>query len=121
MFADQNGDQTERNRCVAGGKKPNESGLPTPTVTPPLGLGAGRSQVQILSPRFLPFREHKRTRAKTPENAEPRGTLFAPVRGCSWGLGPQRDRRMAVAVRFAVPLEARADPSVIAGLARTER
>jgi hypothetical protein len=37
---------------------------------------------------------------KTAETAEPRGTLFAPVRGCSWGLGPQPDRRIGAAVPF---------------------
>jgi hypothetical protein len=37
--------------------------------------------------------EDERTEAKIPETAEPRGTLFAGARGCSWDRdrkGPQR-------------------------------
>ena len=80
-------------------------------------LAGGRAVAGSNPVAPIPYRSAKASEhgATTPENAEPRGTLFARVRGCSWGLGPQTDRRMAVAVRFAVPLEARADPSVIAG------
>lgn len=44
--------------------------------------------------------EHQRIRAKTPENAEARGAVFAAFRGCSEDSGTQRDRRERLAVRL---------------------
>src|ERR1017187_3563528 len=48
---EQNGEQTEQNRQTLGSTKPNESGPYQPSDTTSCWLGAGRSQVQILSPR----------------------------------------------------------------------
>jgi hypothetical protein len=102
MSGEQNGEQNERNRGAPRSRKPNEFGPPRPSDTPFFKLGAGRSQVQILSPRFLTEPRTQANTGETPETAEPRRTLFAPVRGCSWGLGPQTDRRIGAAVPFAV-------------------
>jgi hypothetical protein len=49
---DQNGDQTERYGAALRNEKPCRHALWILTGTRTLRLGAGRSQVQILSPRF---------------------------------------------------------------------
>jgi hypothetical protein len=48
---EQNGEQNEENQDALGRRKPNESGPLQLSDTPFFSLGAGRSQVQILSPR----------------------------------------------------------------------
>ena len=50
------------------------------------------------SPRIFSVCEDERTGAKIPEDAEPRGALFARIRACSWDSGPHRDRRTGIAV-----------------------
>jgi len=54
-------------------------------------LAGGRAVAGSNPVAPIPYRSAKASEhgATTPENAEPRGTLFARVRGCSWGLGPQ--------------------------------
>jgi hypothetical protein len=53
MFGEQNGEQNERNWEALKSRRPNEFGPPRSSDTVFLALGAGRSQVQILSPRYL--------------------------------------------------------------------
>jgi hypothetical protein len=53
---------------------------------------ASTSQSEPFAPITVENREGQRTRAKIPENAGPRGTVFARVRGCSLVCGPQMDR-----------------------------
>src|SRR5580704_4312641 len=53
MFGEQFGEQIERNRRELRSKKPSKHGLYHLSDTPSLRLGAGRSQVQILSPRLF--------------------------------------------------------------------
>src|ERR1700684_815358 len=55
-------------------------------------LGAGGRRFKSGRPDTLKNREQQRARAKTPENAAPRGTVFARVRGCSLVRRPQKDR-----------------------------
>jgi hypothetical protein len=50
-FGVQFGVQFERNSTELRSNRPNEQGREPLSATPTLGLGAGRSQVQILSPR----------------------------------------------------------------------
>jgi hypothetical protein len=52
MSGEQDGEQTEQNWAAPSSRKPNESGPLQRGDTPSLRLGAGRSQVQILSPRY---------------------------------------------------------------------
>jgi hypothetical protein len=51
VFGVQCGVQFERTPEQLSSHTPNEHGRDPPSATPTLGLGAGRSQVQILSPR----------------------------------------------------------------------
>ena len=53
MFGEQFGEQIERNPGELRSKKPSKHGLYHLSDTPSLRLGAGRSQVQILSPRYV--------------------------------------------------------------------
>jgi hypothetical protein len=70
-------------------RKIAENGLAEPTWT--------------LRPDFRKNREQQRTRANSRENAEACGRLFACVRGCSWGFGPQTDRKNGRCGPFGPP------------------
>src|SRR5437879_318141 len=52
MLGDQNGDQTSKNSAPLGAPTPNKHRRSCLSDTPLRALGAGRSQVQILSPRL---------------------------------------------------------------------
>jgi hypothetical protein len=58
-------------------------------------------------PDWLEDREVQREWAKTPDNAAVRELVFVAFRGCSEDSRTQRDRRERLAVRFAVPSDAR--------------
>jgi hypothetical protein len=77
VFGEQFGEQIERNRDALGRRTPNKHGAHQLRGTPSLGLGAGRSQVQILSPRY---KKDPRTPANTGETARKRWGSRKPFR-----------------------------------------
>jgi hypothetical protein len=62
---EQFGEQVEASAEAPNTQNPNKHGLHQLNHTPSLRLGAGRSQVQILSPRFDSFRLSSHYSAKT--------------------------------------------------------
>jgi hypothetical protein len=96
-FGVQFGVQSERNTAALRSMKPNEHGAHPREHTPTLGLGAGRSQVQILSPRFEKALEISMFLLVSPASAtddgEPTGNKLAEERADPRCVGLRRTER----------------------------
>jgi hypothetical protein len=80
-----------------------------------------RKANRTLTPRFLTV---PRTQANAGENPRKRSAARDAVRACSWlfvEIGTAKRPQYGYCGPFRGPLGARANPSVIAGIARTER